>query len=81
MIDFIFFISIIVIIMLVVSFVYRIFVLGLISSMAIVAIGVSILSQGVLGIENILTLTWGTIFVTLGSYIFINGSLEQIENY
>lgn len=81
MIDFIFFISIVAIILLVVSFVYRIFVLGLISSMAMVAIGVSILSQGVLGIEDILTLTWGTIFVTLGSYIFINGSLEQIETF
>lgn len=81
MIEFIFYISVIVIVLLVMSFVYRILALGLISSMAMAAIGVSILSQGVLGIENILTLTWGTIFVCLGSYIFINGSLEQIENY
>ena len=81
MINFIFYISGIIIIMLFISFIYRILALGLISSMAMAAIGVSILSQGVLGIENILTLTWGTVFVCLGSYIFINGSLEQIENY
>ena len=80
MIPFIFFIIIIVFILLIISFVIKSYPLGLISAMALTVIGVDVLANGIRGIDNILTLGLGTIFVCFGSYIFINGSLEQIKD-
>lgn len=69
----------VVLFLLVISIFLEEFILGLISSFALMVIGVSILSEGVLGIDNIITLALGTIFVCLGAYIFLSGSLEHME--
>ena len=79
MIPFTFFISIIVIILLIISIIKKIYALGMISAMAMIVIGVNVLASGIQGIDNILTLGLGIIFVCLGIYLFLNGSLEQIE--
>ena len=79
MIPFIFFIIVIIFILLIFSFIIQSYPLALISAMALIVIGVDILANGIRGIENILTLGLGTIFVCFGAYIFINGSLEQLK--
>lgn len=81
MIPFIFFISIIVLVLLIGSFILKNYTLGMISTMALVVVGVDILSNGMQGINNILTLGIGIIFTSIGLYIFLNGSLQQIETY
>ena len=81
MIPFIFFIIVIVFVLLIISFVIKSSPLGLISAMALIVIGIDTLANGIKGIDNILTLGLGTIFVCFGAYIFINGSLEQIKEY
>lgn len=81
MIPFIFFISMIVVILLIISFVIQSYALGMISSMAMVVIGVHILSSGMEGIVDFLTEGLGIIFAVIGLYIFINGSLQQIKEF
>lgn len=79
MIQFIFVMTIIMFTLLIISIWLEELTLGLISSFGIMAIGVSMLADGVLGINNIVTLTLGSIFICLGAYIFLNGSLEQMQ--
>ena len=76
---FIFFITVIAFILLAVSFTVKLYFLGAISSIAIISIGVFILTTGMEGLSNILTLGLGIIFISLGSYIFLAGGLEKIE--
>ena len=76
---FIFFITVVAFVLLAVSFVIKLYFLGAISSIAIIAIGVFILINGMESISNILTLGLGIIFISLGSYIFLTGALEKIE--
>ena len=76
---FIFFITVIAFILLAISFVVKLYFLGAISSIAIMAIGVFTLINGMESISNILTLGLGIIFISLGSYIFLLGGLEKIE--
>ncbi len=79
MVPFIFLIIIITFILLVVSFLFKIFFMGLISSMLMIVLGVYVLSSGIETLNNLLTLTIGIILVCLGAYIFINSSLEEIK--
>lgn len=77
--SFIFFIAIISFLLLVLSIVIQSYPLGAISTMGIIVIGVSILANGMMGINNVLTLGLGIIFVSVGLYIFLNGTLEKIR--
>ena len=54
--------------------------IGIIAAMAIMVIGVYVLSEGVQGIENLLTIALGSIFVGFGAYVFLNTSLERIQD-
>ena len=81
MINFIFVIIIVAFVLLAFSFVIKNYAIGMISSMAIMSIGVHILISGMRSIVNLLTISMGVVFVCLGSYIFIRGSLQKIEEY
>lgn len=76
---FIFWISIIILLFLVLSFIIKVYALGMISAIAMIVIGVFILANDMEGISNTLTLALGMIFVCLGVYIFINGSIERLQ--
>jgi hypothetical protein len=79
MIAFIFFIIVVTLMLLILAFTFELYPLGMISSMAMIIIGVYVLSNGVENIDNILTLALGIVCVCVGSYILINGSLEQLQ--
>ena len=81
MINFVFVISIALLLLLAFSFIIKNYALSMISAMGIMAIGVHVLSSGFRDIQNILTVAVGLVFVCLGSYIFIRGSLEKIEEF
>ncbi len=66
---------------LILSFAMKNYPMIMISAMGLIVIGVSILSDDIEGINNILTLALGTICVSVGAYIFINGSLEKLQEY
>ncbi len=76
MIPFIFLIIIAVLIMLIMSFILKNYPIGMLSAMAMVIIGVYILSFGIEDINNFLTMTLGIIMTCIGLYIFINGTIE-----
>lgn len=80
MIPFIFLIIVAVLIMLIFAFILKNYPIGILSAMAMVVIGVYILSLGIEGVNNILTLTLGIILTCLGLYIFINGTIQQYED-
>ncbi len=75
---FIFFITIVAFILLALSFIIKLYFLGALASMGIIVIGVTALASGIEGIDNILTLGLGIIFIMLGSYIFLSGGIEKI---
>ena len=79
MIPFIFLIIIAVLIMLIMSFILKNYPIGMLSAMAMVIIGVYILSFGIEDINNFLTMTLGIIMTCIGLYIFINGTIEEYE--
>ena len=81
MINFIFVISIVCFLLLGFSFIIKNYAFGMISALGIMSIGVHVLSDGISGIENLLTITLGTVFICLGSYVFLVGSLEKIEDF
>lgn len=58
---------------------YENYTLGMLSAMGLMAVGVNILHIGLYGFNNLLTLAAGMILFAVGSYIFINGSLEEIQ--
>ena len=79
MIPFIFVITAIAFILLIISFIFRIYSLGMISSMALIVIGVYIGINGMEGINNFLVQSLAIICIALGAYVFINGSLQKIQ--
>ena len=81
MIPFIFVITIVMWLILIVAFIIESYPLGALSSVGVMVIGVHILISGVVGISNTITLFLGTIFICLGFYIFIMGSMEQLKEY
>jgi len=81
MIPFIFITIIIVYALLIFAFIIRNYPLGLLSSMALIVVGVFILANGMESIENILTVSLGVICVAIGFYILIGGSLQQIQKH
>lgn len=81
MIDFIYIAIIFSVLLLSLAFYIKNRPLGLMASMAIILVGVSILAIGLKGITNVLTISLGVIFVSMGAYVFIGGSLEDILTY
>lgn len=67
------------ILLLFIAFLFRQYVIGAISSILMVVVAVYILINGIENITNILTLGIGVVYFGLGFYIFIGGTLEQIE--
>ncbi|KKL08291.1 hypothetical protein LCGC14_2577340 [marine sediment metagenome] len=66
---------------LVLSFAMKNYPLVMISAMSLMILGVSILSDNIEDINNLLTLTLGVVCVCIGAYVFINGSLEKLQEY
>jgi len=81
MIPFIFMITMIVFLLLIFAFVIRDYTTGVLSSMAMIIVGVYILANGMEGIVNLLTISLGVIYVCIGMYILIGGSLQQIQKH
>lgn len=65
-----------------ISVYYKIYALGIISTMGMVIIGVyQLTTTSFINNPDFLILGLGTLHIGLGSYLFINGSLEQLEGY
>ncbi len=65
--------------LLVLAFVLKDYVIGMLASLGILCIGVYIAIYNVEHINNILTQAFALISIGLGSYVFINGSVEKIK--
>jgi len=76
---FIFVASVLAYSLLVLAFLMKDYIIGLISGMAILCIGIYVAIYNVEGINNILTQAFALISIGLGTYVFINGSVEKIE--
>ena len=79
MIPFIFFISAIMLILLVISFIVKLYPLAMISTIGLIVIGVYILGYGMEGITSSITLALGIVYLCMSFYILLNGTLEQIQ--
>ena len=66
--------------LLTISIIFRSYIIGSLSSMGLIICGVFILS-GLTFITNFLVTSMGIINVSVGSFMFIQGSLEQIQQY
>ena len=67
--------------LLVLAFVLKDYIIGMLASLGILVIGVYIAIYNVEHINNILTQTFALISIGLGSYVFINGSVEKIKEF
>ena len=67
-------------IILVLAFITRNYILGMISGMAMMVIGIYIAIYNVESINTILTQGIAVISIALGFFVFINGSKEIIED-
>ena len=76
---FIFVGSILMYLLLVLAFTLENYPLGMLSSLGIIVIGIYIAIYNVEHINNLLTQAFGLISIMLGSYVFINGSVEKIK--
>lgn len=65
--------------LLVLSFITKNYPLGMLSSLGIMIIGIYIAIYNVEHINNLLTQTFALISIGLGAYVFINGSIEKIQ--
>lgn len=77
--SFIFVAAIIAYFLLVISFVLQDYTIGMLSALGIICIGVYIAIYNVETINNLLTQTFALISMGIGSYVFINGSVEKIQ--
>ncbi len=67
--------------LLILVFIFKEFVFGLISGMLMMAIGVFVGTNGLVGVNNFLSQSVGVILIGIGAYIFIRGTLELIEQF
>lgn len=65
--------------LLVLAFVLKNYPLGMLSSLGIMIIGIYIAIYNIEHINNILTQAFALISIGLGFYIFVNGSIEKIQ--
>ena len=78
--SFIIFASVLSYILLVLAFIVKDYIIGLISGMAIFLIGIYIAIHNVGSINNLLTQSFAVISIWIGAYVFIQGSVEKIED-
>ena len=76
---FIFIGSVLMYFLLVLAFALENYPLGMLSSLGIIIIGVYIAIYNIEYINNMLTQAFALISIGLGSYVFINGSVEKIK--
>ena len=79
MISFIYVSTVLIFILLLMSFAFRIYTLGALSSFGLIVLGVYILSEGIEGITDLIATSLGTVFVCIGIFILLRGSLELLE--
>ena len=79
MIDFILVIILFVYLLLVLSFAIKEYIIGLIAGIGFIVIGIYLAIYGVGDVNNFLTQAFALINIGLGSYIFIYGSMEKIQ--
>ncbi len=76
---FIFVGAVLVYFLLVMSFILGNYPLGMLAALGIICIGVYIAIYNIENINNIMTQAFALISIGLGSYVFINGSVEKIQ--
>lgn len=67
--------------LLILAFILKDYIIGMLASLGIMSLGVYITIYNIENINNILTQSLATIFMCLGFYIFITGSIEKIKEY
>lgn len=67
--------------LLVLSFIIEDYPIGMLSSLAIMCIGIYIAIYNMESINNLLTQTFGLISIGIGAYVFISGSVEKIKEF
>ncbi len=77
--SFIFVAAILAYLLLVMAFILKDYIIGLISGMAILLVGIYVAIYNIESINNLLTQSFAIISIGLGSYVFINSSKEKIE--
>lgn len=77
--DLIFVESVFMLILMLLAFYFKDEIMAQIASLLMMVIGVSVLIVGIAGINNILTLAYGIIFVCFGFYVFMKITIEYIE--
>jgi|TARA_Y100000310_G_scaffold342241_1_gene444500 energy-coupling factor transporter transmembrane protein EcfT len=78
-IPFSFAIVIVVFALLLLGFIAKIYTLGMISAMGLIVIGIFSAINGFESINNLLTQSLSVILIAVGAYVFIGGSLQQIQ--
>lgn len=69
------------ILLLIVGFWLANYIIALLASMSIIIVGVFMAINGIGTINNLLTQGFAAILLGLGAYVFINGSLQQLQQY
>lgn len=77
--SFIIFAIVLAYILLILAFITKDYILGMISGMAVFVVGIYIAIYNVETINNLLTQGLGIISIMLGLFVFINSSKEKIE--
>ena len=79
MISFIYIATVLMFILLLIAFAFRIYALGALSSFGLMVLGIFILSEGIEGITQHIAISLGVIFICIGAFIIIKGSIELLE--
>lgn len=66
-------------ILLIIAFIFREYVFAAISSMLMMATGIYIAFNGILGLNNFLSQAVAICLIGVGAFIFIKGGLDKIE--
>ncbi len=78
---FIFVASVLAYLLLVLAFILEDYIIGMLSGIAILSIGIYIAIYNMENINTLLTQAFGLISILIGAFVFINLSKEKIEEY
>ena len=79
MIPFVYLITIVVYLILLISVITKNYILGLLSGMALMVLGTYTLIEGLENISTLLVDSLGAIDIGVGAYVLIKGSMEKFE--
>ena len=79
MIEFIFFVFVVIFSLLILGFFLKEYVLVSVSSMGIIIFGIFIAINGLLGLNNFLSDGLALILIGVGAYIFIRSGIEKLQ--